>query len=268
MRFSVLLAGLATSFAFSGPVLADSQGDLDQCRFVGAISKADQGIAACDRVIQDSKVTGPARATSLSNRCGWWWAKNDADRALADCNEAIKVNGAYAPAYINRGNAYLSKGDFEHAFGDFDEAIRLDPKSAWAYGARGDLYKAKGDFDHALADFNAAVRLDPTYAIAYSFRGDLYKRKGDFERAMSDLNELIRLDPNDAKPIPFGAACSISGAITPPPWLILTGRSGSTPTTLRPTSAGGQRTLSSAAVLRTRKPISRRQTSSTRRTPI
>ena len=44
MRFSVLLAGLATSLAFSSPVLADS--DLDQCKFVGAISKADQGIAA------------------------------------------------------------------------------------------------------------------------------------------------------------------------------------------------------------------------------
>ena len=78
MRFSVLLAGLATSFAFSSPVLADS--DLEKCKFVGAISNADQGIAACDRVIQDSKVTGPARAAALSNRCGWWWAK----RSLAN----------------------------------------------------------------------------------------------------------------------------------------------------------------------------------------
>ena len=33
MRFSVLLAALATSLAFSGPVLADS--DLDLCKFVG-----------------------------------------------------------------------------------------------------------------------------------------------------------------------------------------------------------------------------------------
>jgi lipoprotein NlpI len=199
MRFSLLLAGLATSFAFASPVLADSQSDLDQCKFVGAISKADQGIAACDRVIQDSKVTGPARAAALSNRCGWWWAKKDSDHALADCNEAIKVTSTYAPAYINRGNAYLSKGDVEHAFGDFNEAIRLDPKNAWAYSARGDLYQAKGDFDHALADFNQATQLDPNYAVAILLRGDLYKRMGDFTRAMTDLNESIRLDPNDAK---------------------------------------------------------------------
>jgi len=199
MRFSVLFAGLATSLAFSSPVLADSKSDLDQCKFVGAISKADEGIAACDRVIQDAKVTGSARAAALSNRCGWRWAKNEPDHALSDCNEAIRVDSAYAPAYINRGNAYLSKGDFEHAFGDFNEAIRLDPKSAWAYSERGDLYKAKGEFDHALADFNQAIQLDPTYAIAYFSRGDLYKRMDDFDRAMVDLNDSIRFDPNYAK---------------------------------------------------------------------
>ncbi len=195
MRFSVLLAGLATSFAFSSPVLADSQSDLDQCKFVGAISKADQGIAACDRVIQDPKVTGPARAAALSNRCGWWWAKKDPDHALSDCNEAIGVDKGYAPAYINRGNAYLNKGDFERAFGDFNDAVRLDPKSAWAFSERGNLYKAKGEFDHALADFNQAIQLDPTYAIAYFSRGDLYKRMGNFDRAMADLNEFDPVRP-------------------------------------------------------------------------
>jgi lipoprotein NlpI len=199
MRFSVLLAGLATSFAFSGPALADRQADLDQCKFVGEISKADQGIAACDRVIQDSKVTGPARVTALSNRCGWWWAKKDPDRAMADCNEAIKLDRTFAPAYINRGNAHLNKGAFDSAFNDFNEAVRLDPKSAWALNARGDLYKAKGEFDHALADYNQAIQLDPGYAIAYFSRGDLYKRMGDFDRAMTDLNDSIRLDPNYAK---------------------------------------------------------------------
>jgi lipoprotein NlpI len=199
MRFSVLLAGLATSFAFSSPVLADSQSDLDQCKFVGEISKADQGIAACDRIINDAKVTGPGRAVAFSNRCGWWWAKKDPDRALSDCKEAIRIDSAYAPAYLNRGNAYLNKADYEHAFADFNEAIRLDPKSAWAYSERGDVYRHNGDFGHALADFSEAIRLNPNYAIAYFFRGELYKHMGDFDHAMVDLNESIRFDPNYAR---------------------------------------------------------------------
>jgi lipoprotein NlpI len=197
MRFSMLLAALATSFAISGPARADTQGDLDQCKFAGEVlKKADQSIAACDRALKDPKVTGTSRAAAFSNRCGWWWAKKDPDRALSDCNEAIKIDPAYAAAYINRGNAYLNKSDADHAFTDFNEAIRLDPKNAWAFTERGNLYKGKGDSEHALADFNESIRLDPGYALAHFFRGDLYKKNGDFERAESDLNDSLRLDPN------------------------------------------------------------------------
>jgi tetratricopeptide (TPR) repeat protein len=198
MRFSMLLAGLVTSLAFMGPVLADSQSDPDHCKFAGEVGKADESIAACDRVINDPKVTAPNRAIAFGNRCGWWWAKKDPDRALSDCNEAIKADSRYTAAYINRGNAYLLNSDFDHAFADFSEAIRLDPKSAWAYTERGNLYKNKGDFAHALADQNEAIRLDPGYALARFARGDLYKNKGDFKSAMTDMNEAIRLDQNYA----------------------------------------------------------------------
>src|ERR1700731_2809285 len=147
MHFSAKLAGLATLIAISSPALADHQSDLEQCKFIGEISKADLSIAACDRALNDPRMTGPSRAIALSNRCGWWWAKKDPDRALSDCNEAIQLDRTYAAAYVNRGNAYLNKADASHAFADFNEAIQLDPKNAWAHTARGNLYKNKGDFD-------------------------------------------------------------------------------------------------------------------------
>jgi lipoprotein NlpI len=198
MRVSMLLAGLVTSLAFAGPVLADSQSDLDHCKFAGAVSTADESIAACDRVINDPKVTAPNRVVAFGSRCGWWWAKKDADRALSDCNEAIRADSRYAAAYVNRGNAYLLKSDVDHAFADFSEAIRLDPKNAWAYTERGNLYKDKGDFEHALADLNESIRLEPNYAMVFLARGDLYKSKGDLNSAMTDFNESIRIEPNYA----------------------------------------------------------------------
>ncbi|HLX17778.1 MAG TPA: tetratricopeptide repeat protein [Bradyrhizobium sp.] len=198
MRFSVILAALAASLAFVSPALAQSQSDVDSCRFAGVLSKADEGIAACDRVIDDAKVTVPNRAIALSNRCGWWWTKNDPDRALADCNEAIRADGGNAAAFLNRGNSFFSKSDFEHAFADFNAAIRLDPKNAWAYAARGNLYRTQGEFDRALADLNESIKLDPNYSLAFFARGDLYRSKGDLARAMADMNESLRLDPNYA----------------------------------------------------------------------
>jgi lipoprotein NlpI len=192
------LAALAALLMFLGTDAADAQSDLDQCKFAGVLDKADDGIAACDRIIKDSKTSAQDRARALSNRCGWWWAKKDSDRALTDCNESIRVNRSEAAAYLNRGNVYLSKSDFEHAIADFNEAIRLDPKSAWAYAERGNLYKNKGDFDRALADLNEAIKFNPDYALAYFARGDLYKSKGDIARAMTDMNNVLRLDPNYA----------------------------------------------------------------------
>ena len=192
------LAALAAVLIFFGVDSADAQSDLDRCKFIGELTKADDGVAACDRIIKDSKTSAQDRASALSDRCGWWWAKKDTDQALTDCNESIRANGANAAAYLNRGNVYLSKSDFEHAFADFNEALRLDPKNAWAYAERGNLYKNKGDFDHALADLSESIRLDPGYALAYFARGDLYRSRGDLAHAMADMNDSIRLDPNYA----------------------------------------------------------------------
>jgi lipoprotein NlpI len=197
MRIGILIVGLV-SLAPAAPALADSYSDLGQCKFAGEISKADQGIAACDRVIADIGVTGSSRGAAFSSRCGWRWAKKDADGALADCNEAIGIDPDRADAYVNRGNVFLSKGDAERALSDFNEAIRRDPREAWAYNARGELYKNRGDLDRAMTDFSESIRLDPGYAMAYLFRSELYKGEGEFKHSRDDLNQSIRLDPNNA----------------------------------------------------------------------
>lgn len=189
-------AAFAAALLFFSADAVHAQSDLDQCKFVGQIEKADSGIAACDRVIKDSKTSAQDRANALSSRCGWWWAKKDSDRALTDCNEAIRVNPNTAGAYLNRGNVYLSKSDPDHALADFNEALRLDPKNAWAYTERGNLYRNNGDIDHAMADLNQAITLDPNYTFAHFLRGDLYRKKGDLARAMDEMNDTLRLDPN------------------------------------------------------------------------
>jgi Flp pilus assembly protein TadD len=48
---------------------------------------------------------------------------------------------------------------YGRAIADFNEAIRLDPNDASAYTARGNAYNATGEIDRADADFNQAKRL-------------------------------------------------------------------------------------------------------------
>src|SRR6266403_339236 len=53
------------------------------------------------------------------------------------------------------------KGDNDRAIADYNEAIRLDPKHARAFHHRGYAYSDKGDNDRAIADYNEAIRLNP-----------------------------------------------------------------------------------------------------------
>jgi lipoprotein NlpI len=92
--------------------------------------------------------------------------------AIADYNEAIRLDPKLPGPSYNRGLLYTVKQDYDRAIADFSEAIRLDPKFAGAFNNRGWAYAAKQDYDHAIADYNEAIRLHPKaspYAVLWLY---------------------------------------------------------------------------------------------------
>ena len=63
---------------------------------------------------------------------------------------------------VNRGSAWGAKGDLDRAIADFDEAVRLDPKDAQAYYNRGTAWEKKRRLREALADFKMHSQLAPS----------------------------------------------------------------------------------------------------------
>src|SRR5262249_61925800 len=103
--------------------------------------------------------------------------------ARATLTEAIKADGAFAPAYSYRGFAWYLEGStakdprnalaaYREGFPDLDIAIRLDPSYAPVRRHRGNMivatYNARRDLglptndllDRAIDDLKAAVKLD------------------------------------------------------------------------------------------------------------
>jgi tetratricopeptide (TPR) repeat protein len=135
-------------------------------------------------------------AIAYNGRGSTYSNKGDPDRAIADYNEAVRLDPTYALALLNRGTAYSNKGDFDRAIADFNDAIRLDPRSYIAFNNRGNAYYKKNHYDQALADFNEAIRINPMYPTALRNRGLVYSNfKDDPDRAIADYNDAIRLDP-------------------------------------------------------------------------
>ena len=138
----------------------------------------------------------------------------------------------YASALNNRGLAYFNKGQHQRAIADYDEAIKLEP-DAVRLNNRGNAYASRGQHDRAIQDFDEAVEprrattrsrsttaatpispratptarsqnydraltLNPKYQDALVNRGVAHEKKGGYDRAIADYNEALKLDDKDA----------------------------------------------------------------------
>src|SRR2546427_3211313 len=111
---------------------------------------------------------------------------------LSACSSIIdsgkETRSNLALAFNNRGVAYSNQGDLARAIADYDQAIRLDPSQAIAFNNRGVSYSKEGDIEQSIRDFDQAIELKPDFAEAYVNRSSEYYKKGEFDRAISDLN--------------------------------------------------------------------------------
>jgi tetratricopeptide (TPR) repeat protein len=124
--------------------------------------------------------------------------REDLDGALAEFREAIRLDSEYATAHNNLGVTLGMKGDLDGALKEIREAIQLDPRDAKARNDLGLTLAVKGDRDGAIDAYREAIRIDPGYAWARNNLGVALREKGDLDGAIEQFQELTRLDPQSA----------------------------------------------------------------------
>jgi tetratricopeptide (TPR) repeat protein/predicted aspartyl protease len=86
------------------------------------------------------------------------------DKALTDCNRAVKER-PQAVAYLgSRGLVYLRTGDYDKAMKDFDALLAAQPRNPWALYGRGLTKVRKGQVDAGQADIGASKLVNPGVA--------------------------------------------------------------------------------------------------------
>jgi len=190
---AVLLAGIVST-----PALAASRNDIRDCQI--EVGEPDRGVAACTRILDDTRLSRSDRARILTIRAVFYFSRGEFDISLADFDDAIRLAPDVAGIRNNRGNILRRMGELDAALADYSEAIRLDPRSDKAYANRGQIWRLKGDLDRALADQNQQIRLNPNDPWALEVRGDTYRYRGDFSRAMADFDRAATLSPYSSGP--------------------------------------------------------------------
>lgn len=176
----------------SGPTTFSQQ--LDWCSGKNGIS-ADQQISGCSALIDSGQGNNRGLSEALYNRGNAYATNGNFERAIADYDQAIRLNPTMAVAFDNRGVAYSKKKQFERAIADYDEAIRLNPNSVVALHNRCWARAIIGRFDDALSDCGESLRLRPQYADALRNRGFVYLRTGAFDKAIIDYDAALQNDP-------------------------------------------------------------------------
>ncbi len=122
----------------------------------------------------------------------------DLPGALADYDEALRLQPDYFHALVNRGQLRHALGDHAAALEDLTAALRLQPRSPAAWNGRGAVRAATGDLAGAREDYDAALEADPDHADALDNRGSLRLRLGDIAGALEDYAAALRIRPDDA----------------------------------------------------------------------
>jgi tetratricopeptide (TPR) repeat protein len=140
---------------------------------------------------------------------------DEPDKGLAECDRALKgaSGGIACHAYVQRALCFLQKGDIQRAIADCEQTLKLDAKSVRGYVLRGVARSRAGDADGSRGDFDAALRRDAEEAY-WSRAETLVALKLDGE-AITDFTELIQCAPKEANAYHARAVARLAPLLEP-----------------------------------------------------
>jgi tetratricopeptide (TPR) repeat protein len=126
-----------------------------------------EGIATCDRALEQTPMTNHDRAATLINRGILRSRNGDAQGALYDYNRGLELDASLGEGYVDRGAAEIVLHSFDDALADINKGIALNAnRLEIAYYDRAVVDEAMGNVRGAYADYKKAVELVPTFQLA------------------------------------------------------------------------------------------------------
>ena len=135
-----------------------------------------------------------------------FYRQNEADNAIAEYREALKINPNNIEAHLKMGFLLYNVKKSEEGMAHLEKAIQLDPDNALVHHDLGMALLHQRKYDQAVNHLSEALRrmpqgIDKQYnAVDMHYNlGLALFYSGDFSRSTVHLSEAVRLSPAEGK---------------------------------------------------------------------
>ena len=123
-------------------------------------------------------------------------AKGQVDAAIAEYEEAERIQPGYTEEHNNLGNALCRVGRVPEAIAQYERALELVPGLPQVHNNLGTALGQNGQTTEAIAHFRKAIEINPNFAGAHGNLGYALAMEGKLDEAVSELQKALELRPD------------------------------------------------------------------------
>ena len=140
----------------------------------------------------------PPQSHAHTNLAALYLFKGWRDKAIEECDLALKDHASNPIALYLKGIALEGKREFDQAIAQFQQVSKLEPQFISSHHELARLYLATNSVKQAIDEYHKVIELNPKDAFVHLELGAIYEREGKDKEALNEYQQVMTLAPDSA----------------------------------------------------------------------
>lgn len=124
-------------------------------------------------------------------------SENKADEALANWENALKIDSTNFTALSGIITLHSKQKEFDKAHARIDQVLSANPNNASLHFLKAQIFGIQQNAQGAEAELRKTLELDPNYIAAYSALGALFVNQKQEDRAIAEYQKILAIRPDN-----------------------------------------------------------------------
>jgi tetratricopeptide (TPR) repeat protein len=164
--------------------------------FILVTARRNEAYRSTLRLWSDTVAKRPANSSAHNNLGQALYERGRFPEAIAQYQEALRLDPNSVYAAMNLGTALISAGRLPDAIAAYHQAVLLKPDWAGTHFDLGDALNHANRVAEAMPEYRVTLRIKPDYAPAENGLGSALLRSGDIGAALEHFQAALRINPD------------------------------------------------------------------------